>query len=124
MIKTLDFDYTIPAVRRHFENEMRRNLQLHQGNLANVVNEILTEIDNMRLRKVPEDLINKKSLQVDRLIDMNNAADDLVTLQRLQLMQLKLENMELWKLLDQCINANQVTDELLKYVHEARAQRK
>ena len=83
---------------------------------TNVIQQMEEEITRMRERKVQQDFIDKKDLQVEELVSYFNAVDDIINYQKMQIMNLKLENHFLTQLVAQKVSLS----ELIAYKPTAR----
>lgn len=75
------------------------------------IRDMEAEITRMKERKVAQEFIDRKDLQVEALVDFYNDTDDLMQLYKLTLAQLKIENHFLTQVLASKISV----DELIKY---------
>lgn len=117
-------EFINPAVHRSMIAELRKDVLVQQGFLLNVISEILSETKAMELRKVPAELIAKKRSQADTLATLNNTVDDLVQMQQHQILQLRIENLEMWKLFERAVQRTDAREEIMKYLNENKHTRK
>lgn len=80
------------------------------------IRDMEAEITRMKERKVAQEFIDRKDLQVEALVDFYNDTDDLMQLYKLTLAQLKTENHFLTQILASKISI----DELINYKPSAR----
>ncbi len=106
---------------------MSINDQLKQANTSylravatftNTVQDMERELDNMRVRKVPQQFIDEKDDQIERLAAYHNEVDELVSLYRMMTINLKVQLTEACTYIIKSAQDDHVQQEyLMKYLN-------
>ncbi|WP_373399714.1 hypothetical protein V8V91_08655 [Algoriphagus halophilus] len=92
-----------------------------QAKMANLVQTMEAELERLQTKKVSPDFIQEKSSRVDKLLDIVNTADEIITLYRNELIRLRLENAILYQQLSDTQRLElikQPNTVILKKLHE------
>jgi len=105
------------------QKKIRTSWTRKMAKIANLVQTMEAELDRMRSKKVSEDFIQEKSSRIDTMIDALNTADEIITIQRNEIAQLRIElflvSSQLTKEQELDLIKTPTTD-LVKTIHETQ----
>lgn len=74
------------------EKVMRTSWLRNAATFVNVIQELEAEIKRMKTKKIPQEIIDKKDLQIEELVNFYNDAEDLIQLYKHSLINARAEN--------------------------------